>query len=209
MNNQVSLRIHSVKCVDETGGNFAEKFGNDEIKAGAVGITAGAHAVKTGPTVIGMNFDDGETVRFSPPKKLIDLRLTDANSFPKTCFAILLLAEIDNGGFSGKINTIFNRVKQEIGDRLPVAAGGGIGVGPLPGPQLGLIGEVVKPIVLNFIESQLRSGLSDDVFPARYLSVTVSSNGNLSTGGTVSPQFEVEFRGHGGVYRMTCDWALS
>lgn len=34
MSTQLNLRIHQVKCVDETGGRWAEKFGNDEIYLG-------------------------------------------------------------------------------------------------------------------------------------------------------------------------------
>lgn len=212
MSTRVSLRIHSVKCIDETGTWLQERVGGDEIATGAIGITAGANAVKAGPVFIDDNFDDGDIVRFSPPKTLINLSLTDAPTFPKTCHALVLLAEKDvGGGFSGKLNGIFNKVKEELAKKKAAMAPAGAGVATLAptGAQLGLIWGIIKPLVLPWIKNLLRAIVNDDIFAPTDVTVKVSSNDALSTGGRVSPQFPVEFRGHNGAYQMTCDWELS
>src|SRR4030095_4324829 len=55
----LELRLHKVRCVDETGGWFGEKAGNDEIDLGgtAVDETGDTHTITK--FRVASNFDDG------------------------------------------------------------------------------------------------------------------------------------------------------
>lgn len=217
MSNQISLRIHSVKCVDETGGKTAEKFGNDEIMLSGFGIDAGANTVKVDPFEIYPHFDDGETKRFSPPRKFVTLNLTNNSSFPKSYSVGFLLAERDNGDLGSKLEKVFAKLNEEVEKKRKEEeekkrrAGGAslTGAVALTGAEVAVIWAVVQPIIFDWIKNKIISAANDDIFPPRDATITISSANFTFDGSNVSTQFPVEFRGHDGVYRMTCDWELS
>jgi hypothetical protein len=209
MNNKISLRIHSVKCVDETGGSFVERFGNDEIALSGFGIDAAANTVQVKPFDIGSNFDDGETKRFSPPRRFVTLNIP--KTFPATFSVGFLLAEKDNGDFGSKVGKIFAKVTEEIEKKKKeeVQKKGRTGSAALTGAEIAVIWELAKPFVFSFVKDKIIGAANDDIFPLQDVSVTVPSADFTFAGGKDSQDFSVEFRGHGGVYRMTCDWQLS
>jgi hypothetical protein len=218
MNNQISLRIHSVKCIDETGLGPAERVGNDEIMLSGFGIDANATTVQVRPFEIHPHFDDGETKRFSPPRNFVTLNLANTNSFPKSCSASLILAERDNGDLGTKLAEIFDKLTQEMGKikkeeeekkKKRLAASATAGSASLSGVEMKVIWELVKPIIFNFIREKILLSANDDIFPPQDVSVTVSSDDFTFEGSKVSTQFPVEFHGHDGIYRATCDWELS
>ena len=106
----IALHIPRVRCVDETGGKWAEKFGNDEIYLGAVFISISANksftVTTTGAKLVGNNFDDKETVNWS--RDLFNYNLGDpaVYPYPKAVLASLMLAEHDNG--NGRNNFLEN-----------------------------------------------------------------------------------------------------
>ncbi|QLQ30464.1 MAG: hypothetical protein HZT40_01250 [Candidatus Thiothrix singaporensis] len=63
----LNLNIHKVVCVDEIGGEWEEKFGNDEIYLGGVTISS-SNIGKVDPFEIYADFDDGEVQEYNPPR---------------------------------------------------------------------------------------------------------------------------------------------
>jgi hypothetical protein len=215
MSNQISLRIHSVKCLEETGGSWAERVGNDEIEIAGFGIDAAANTVQVSRFEVYPHFDDGETKNFSPPRKFVTLNLANTNSFPKNCSVGLLLSERDSGDFGTKAGQIFAKVKEEMEkkkkeeeDKKKMMSGVAAPA-PLTGAELAVIWEIVKPIIFKYIIDKVIHAADDDIFPPQDVSVTISSADFTFDGSKVSSQFPVEFRGHDGAYRATCDWELS
>lgn len=215
MNNQISLRIHSVKCVDETGGRWAEKVGNDEIYLAGFGIDSNTTTVKITPFEVYPHFDDGDIKRFSPPRTLVTLSLTGANSFPKSCTVGLLLAEKDNGDLGTKAAQVYAKVKEEMDKKKKEEEDkkrnerGGTGNSSLTGAEIALIWAVVKPLVYEWIKNKIIAAANDDIFPPRDTSITISANDFSWNGSRTSPPTAIEFRGHDGIYLMTYDWELS
>jgi len=211
MNNQISLRIHSVKCVDETGGSWAERVGNDEIMLSGFGIDASANTVKVDAFEVYPHFDDGDIKRYSPPRTFLTLNLTNNSAFPKTCSVGFLLAERDSGDFGSKANQIYEKVKAEMEKKKKEEEEKRrrSGISSFSGEDLKVIWEVVKPILYAWIKDKIISAANDDIFPPRDTSVTIASADFTWNGSKVSPPSAVEFRGHDGVYLMTYDWELS
>jgi len=209
MNNRISLRIHSVKCVDETNGSFVERFGNDEIALSGFGIDANANTVQVRPFDIGSNFDDGETKRFSPPRRFVTLNIP--KTFPASFSVGFLLAEKDSGDFGSKVGKIFAKVTEEIEKTKKEEAKkrGKTGSASLTGAELAIIWDLAKPFVFKFIKDKIIGAANDDIFPPQDVNIRVPSADFTFAGSKDSKEFPVEFRGHGGVYRMVCDWQLS
>ena len=199
---KLEMRIHRVKCVDETGG-FFERFGNDEIDLGGIGVdeTGDTHAIAKFRA--GSNFDDGEQVNFSPPRSFTTFDLTEGKVFPKSYFVTLLLAESDPGG---GLPTFVNRLAQKVRDKVKtavIAAAGDIG-GPI-GVAIG----IAINAVLDKVFDLLARIWADDIFPAVTASVNIASLTARWPGGkTDSPEGVATFKGHGGHYQVTYDWRM-
>lgn len=111
---RIALSIPRVRCMDETGGSWAEKFGNDEIYLGAVLALINANksvAITTsGSKLVGNNFDDGETVRWMRDLVVQDLGDPSVYPYPKAVIASLVLAEHDAGnGRNNFLERLANR----------------------------------------------------------------------------------------------------
>lgn len=212
MNNQISLRIHNIKCVDETGGKWDEKFGNDEIFLAGYGVEPDLDAKFIRPFEVYAHFDDGDIKRFAPPRKVVTLDLTSDGSFPKTSFAGFLLAEKDRGDFRDKATQVYNKLVEELDKKKREAIGAGrtITAGADIGEEiLKKLAEKVFEELYAWIRSKIISTANDDIFPQRHTFVTIP-DANFSWGGSrTSPPFAIEFRGHDGIYLMTYDWELS
>ncbi len=212
MNTKISLRIHSVKCVDETGGSFAERIGNDEIDLSGFGIDGSANTVQVSPFRVGSNFDDGETKKYFPPRTFVTLDLVANASFPKSCSAGFLLAEIDSGDFGTKAKQVFLKVKEEMDKKKKEEEDKkkkDKGVASLTGAEITIIWTIVKPIIFKFILDKIVGIANDDIFPPKDASITIPSANFTWNGSKTSPAATIEFRGHSGIYLLTYDWELS
>lgn len=211
MNNQISLRIHSVKCVDETGGKWVEKVGNDEIFLSGFGIDVNANTVKVNLFEVYAHFDDGDIKRYSPPRNFVTLNLANNSSFPKTCSVCFLLVEKDAGGFGSKFTEIYTKVKEEMEKKKKEKEEERKRAGStfLSSGDLKDIWVIVKPYIYGWIKDKIMSAVNDDIFPPRDISITIPAADFTWGGSKVSPPSAVEFRGHNGVYLMTYDWELS
>lgn len=210
MSTTLNLRIHSVKCVDETGGSFAERFGNDEIYLGGFSIDPKAKTTKINSFSVYAGFDDGDEKKYSPPKVYATYELGTNFTKPVKCYAGFLLIEKDSGGMAtatqklyDKLNAEIKKKKEQLEDRLdttvPVIIGG------IPA---GLIWSAIKPILYNYVTNTIAGWFGDEIFPLQDVSATIMNANHTWNGKRTSPVSMVEFRGHDGVYQLFYDWEL-
>ena len=91
MANSATFRIRSVKCRDEMGGRFREKFGNDEIKCAVFSADLRGSTKNSGRIDIYDNFDDGDVKTFSSPREVVTLDLAGAAGEAELAFSVLLI----------------------------------------------------------------------------------------------------------------------
>jgi len=91
MASSATFRIRRVKCVDEMGGSFRERFGNDEIKAAVFSADLRGSTKNSGRFDIYPDFDDGDVKTFDPPKEVVTLDLAGATGEVEVAFSVLLI----------------------------------------------------------------------------------------------------------------------
>jgi hypothetical protein len=204
-NQQVSLQLVRVHCVDETGGSFAEKFGNDEMALSGVGIAATGNTTMLNPIGVGANFDDGETVSFNPPKTLFRLAVPEVGAFPKTCTVSLILAEEDAG--SGHRNAT-QKAFEAITKNIKAAKADMIAKGEEPSDT----GDWWDPIVdevRDILKKLVTDAIADDVFPMLPVSVEISSpDFRFGNGTKLSDEEIATFTAHRGKYQVVYNWLV-
>ncbi|MDM7921294.1 MAG: hypothetical protein QUS14_03260, partial [Pyrinomonadaceae bacterium] len=147
----------------------------------------------------------GEITHF-PPKTLLTLEVPQGGTFPKECRALLMLAEIDGGGFNDIAEKAFAKLKEETAKAKADMEARGAGVAGL---TWAAIWAVVLPIVIGYLKEKLSAGVSDDVFYPRDIAVEIGSEDFRWGDGTkLSPEETVEFRGHDSVYKVTYYWEV-
>jgi hypothetical protein len=220
----IALRIPSVRCVDETGGSFAERFGNDEIYIGAVYVIINANKSftvgSTGAKLVGNNFDDNETVNWNRDLFNLSLGSPAVDPYPKAVLASIMLAEHDAG--NGR-NTFLEKLAEEFRKKLTaqaiegairarVSVGGG-GSGVALAPAAGFIVDVLKDFakeklkeVGNFLIDQIGSWVGDDIFPTTVKLIDLSNENQTWDGQPRTPDETIEFRGHKGLYTAVMHW---
>lgn len=207
MAKQLKLRIHSVKCVDETGGKYMEKFGNDEIYLGGFSLDAEGTPVKIPTFCVYSDFDDGEVKTYNPPKEFAVFNLENSNNWPKTLGVAFMLFERDSGDMNEALDKAFQKFKEEVSSKKAVAkTDDGVSSFAIP---WGTIFTVVIPMIAGYLKDKLSSAISDDAFPLESASIVLPAANYNWNGNTVSPVTKVEFRGNDGVYYLFYDWEIS
>lgn len=201
---KLELRIHKVRCVDETN---PEWLGDDEIAMGGTSVDETGDSKKIAEFMVRNDFDDGEQKVYSPPKQFTMFSLREGGeSWPKSYFVTLVLAEKDMGGLADFLNKLLDAVKSHVVSALGAAIGGVIG--SVGGPLAAVIGAAVGWIVGQIFE-WLRSWWSDDVFPPKTVSVSIGSlSARFAGGATDSSNRVLRFSAHGGTYDVTYDWRV-
>lgn len=209
MATKLSLRVHRVKCVDETGGRWAEKVGNDEIYLGGFAVTnQNGDTVKIDPVSIYSDFDDGDVKVFNPPMVFHTVTIPNSGDWPKTFAIGLILIEKDAGGMVGAVTKITDFFETELKKKLaqPAVAG----AAPLiAGALLKYAIIAIAPTVISYVKQKIVSVFSDEIFMPNMATVDISSANFTWSGSTDSAQKTIEFRDHGGIYQVTYDWKLS
>ncbi len=223
---EIALKIASVRCVDETGGRWAEKFGNDEIYIGAVYVLINANKSftvgTTGARLVGNNFDDGETVRWN--RDLFSLPLGDPNvyPYPKAVLASVMLAEHDGG--NGR-NKFLEQLAEEFRKKLTAQAlegaisarvghgsSGGVAFAPAAAVVVDALKDFAKDKLKelgNYLIGKVSSWVGDDIFPTSIKLLDLSSDNQTWNGQPSTPGETLEFRGHDGVYTAVMRWERS
>lgn len=128
MANSATFQIRRVKCRDEMGGSYREKFGNDEIKCAVFSGDLRGKTQNSGRIDIYDNFDDGDVKVFNPPRPVVTLDLAGATGEVELAFAVLLIesqvAET-NGvekAYQEFIKTYQESLKEELSKRQLTSA---------------------------------------------------------------------------------------
>jgi hypothetical protein len=203
---KLELRLHSVRCVDETGSGTFGEVGKDEIALGATTVDETGDTEKVPEIQVG-GFNDGDVKTFSPPRRIATFGLREGTEFPKAYFATLVLAEKDlSGGLSDFLSQLLEKIRERVVAALAAAIGGAIGASG--GPVGALIGAAVGFVVGRVFEL-LKAAFADDIFAPRTVTVAVTALSQRFAGGkTDSPEATVTFEGHGGRYQLVYDWRL-
>lgn len=129
----LELRIHRVKCVDETS-----EIGKDEIDLGGTSVDEDGDTKKISAFRV-RSFSTGTVQTYSPPRRFTHFSLTEQSkvTFPKTYFVTLVVAEVDWGGLADFLNELLDKVKAKVAAALAAAIGGAIGSpgGPSASPS--------------------------------------------------------------------------
>lgn len=204
--NKLELRIHKVKCLDETDPEF---FNDDEISMGGTTIDQSGVTREVSAFLVRDDFDSGESKTYTPPKRFASFDLTAGGTkFPKGYFATVVLAETDMGGFGAFLDMLWAKTKGQVLALVTSAVGAAIGTA-IPVPLLGTIVGAVAGYVVGVVIGYLISLFGDDVFKPVTLSLSIPSLSHRFAGGlTDSPNSIIMFEGYGGKYQVTVDWRM-
>ncbi len=204
--NKLGLWVSQVKCVDETNPEF---WGHDEIALAGVSVDEDGDVKKIAETYIGGGFDDGDAKSY-PNWRYTWFNLNEGKYWPKRYSVSFLLAEKDNGGLSDFLQSVWDKVRDQVKKAIEEAVGGVVSA--YLGKAIGAaIGKAVAWVVDVFVKWII--GLfKDDLFPVKTVAVTTPSAsarwrypngtwGNPSSGTRVS-----HFYGHGGHYTISWHW---
>lgn len=123
MANSATFRIRRVKCRDEMGGKYREKFGNDEIKCAIFSADLRGSTRNSGRIDVYDDFDDGDVKEFNPPREAVTLDLAGAAGEVELAFSVLLIeSQLSEGNSLQKAWDEFvalyaGKVKRELQDR--------------------------------------------------------------------------------------------
>lgn len=208
MATKLSLRIHKVKCVDETGGAFAERVGNDEIYLGGFAvINQAGETIKIDPVSIYPDFDDGDVKVFSPAKLFHTINLSAGEAYPRTYALGLVLVERDRGGMVEAVKKITDFFEAKLKEKLAQPRPAGllpVAVGVLLKQAI----IIIAPTVLSYVRNTIVQAFADEIFTPKVAMIELPTKDFTFPGGN-SPDETVEFRDHGGIYQLTYDWVLS
>ncbi len=225
MSTKLSLRIHRVKCVDETGGRFAERVGNDEIYLGGFVVGQDGSTTAINPVSIYPHFDDGDVKTFNPPKIFHTLTLPVGGAWPKGFGIGLVLVERDAGGMVDAVKKIADFAEAKIKEKLNGSAtdvanarsvianamteGNAERAAAAIPPLLLTAIQLAAPFILDYVKRVIIGAFADEIFTPQMATLELSS-ANFKWGGTTdSAEKTVRFRDHSGIYDLTYDWQLS
>lgn len=208
MSQQISLRIHSVKCIDETNGAWAERFGNDEVWLGGYSITSKGDTQFIAPWEVYAHFDDGDIQVFEPPRVFHTFHLAPVG-FPQELGLGLVLVEKDNGGMSDAIKAIAKLASEQIKAVLAQQQS----LRPLPSALGGVAVALLKwalgvagPIIAAEVKRRIIAAYNDDVFQPQHVTLAVTGPNMRFSGSHTSARSTLHFRDHDGIYELTYDW---
>ena len=207
------LRIHSIRCIDESNGKYIERIGGDEIVLSGVAIDASGRAKRVVTLKAGKFEHDGATKRYSPPRDFHTFDLTSGPDFPRTLGMMFVVVERDEGGgFQTVVNALVNKVNS-VASEAPKNGGRGGGTELLTkallaaatGNVSGALADVLGQEVVGLIKGKLR----DDIFPPQLGEMRVrSATARISRTGTSTNIRAVRAKAHGGAYEIRYSWRV-
>ena len=211
MSQQISLRIHSVKCVDETNGAWAERLGNDEIWLGGYTIAANGNTQVIAPWEVYAGFDDNDVKVFDPPRVFHTFTPSPVG-YPQELALGLVLVEKDNGGMADAIKAIAKFVTEQLKAALALPPSARIRpglIGAIAIPVLKWALGVVGPAVAREVQRRIMTAYDDDVFAPQHVTLSVPGPNMRFSGSTISARSVLRFRDHDGIYELTYDWQIA
>ncbi len=220
MSTKLSLRVHKVACLDESGGKYAERIGNDEIYLGGFVVAESGDTTSINPVSIYPHFDDGDVKVFNPPKvfKTIDLP-QGVWAQPKGFGIGLVLIEKDAGDMVAAVTKIADFAERTIKEKLEslgrernnvTAARSAVAAPAVALAPLVIVAiEIAAPVVLDYVKNLIIRAFRDEIFPPQIATLQLPSSTFTWSGATDSAEKTVAFRAHGAHYTLTYDWKLS
>ncbi|MGF1524182.1 MAG: hypothetical protein ACFBSF_17825 [Leptolyngbyaceae cyanobacterium] len=208
----LQLRIHRVKCIDETN---PEWWGSDEIDMGGVATSLNnSSTAKIAPFRVSKSFDDGEEFIYNPPRVFCNFDLQKISGWPKNFLVTMALTEVDSGGFNSFLDKLVQMVRDKVVkmvvEKVAALTGAAIGsvIGALGGPIGALIGALVGWVIGELFDFII--GLfKDDPFPVWTVNLGLPSIWYRWSGKSDSPEYSFWTEDHGGKYQVWFDWALT
>lgn len=197
MNNKFSLVLHQIKCIDETGGRYREKIGNDEIYLGGFTISEQGTIIKIPAFSVYPHFDDGDVKVYQPPKVFFTFPLNESNSWPKTFIAGLVLIEADHkNALTRDIEKVADLADKYIAKQLPDIAVK-LSVMPSPFPSV--------PIPDDFLKSFF-GVVKNNVFSPQLVTARL---GNPESENVINIKKTIYFTGYSGHYSLEYSWSFA
>ncbi|MEU9898013.1 hypothetical protein ACIBCS_14485 [Streptomyces phaeochromogenes] len=196
---KLELRIHRVKCLDETS-----EWGSDEIHLAGTSVDESGDTLKIGQFKV-RSFDDGDVKVYDPPRRFHWFGLDEGTRYPKSYFVTLVLAEVDWGGLADYVGALLDLIKKKVTAYLAAAIGGAIGASG--GPVGILIGMAVGAAV-GWVFDQLKGLFGDEVFKPVTVNAVIPSLTGRWAGRPFTAPAVADYRGHGGHYQLTYDWRM-
>jgi hypothetical protein len=209
----LDYRIERVKCADETNPEWP---GDDEIAMGGVAVDHQGGTTKVNQFMVADDFDDNEVKVYADPGKLFHrFDLTGAGTFPRTYSTVVMLAEKDGSGFADAINTVWQKVKDDVLKVIEKAVAGLL-TGYLGAALAEAIGKAVAWLVGVFFD-WLFELFQDDLFdpgqhyvylPNRYEWMYKHAS-DYGWTNFRAPTGTFTFNGHGGSYKVNVHWQVN
>jgi hypothetical protein len=212
--------------IEEEGTDSAINGAADETFLSGVGVDSGA--VRMGPDrklepelIHSERVGPAKDARFAwrvNPLVLLDFDVRRQTEWPRTFAATLCIVEHDNGDTGKSLAKAEAGVDKEIKDKLNEAAESAvsaalsaIGAGalvPFLGPVLGKALGGLAGDAFDSIFGAIVSGLNDDVFTPRVLSLVVADPATIRQHPDIGRPQELRVEQFGARYKFTFDWHL-
>lgn len=218
---KVEFILTSLRCIDETGSNFQERFGDDEMALSGVAVTIidnNTAATNTKPInerFLGKGYSDN-VEQFLNNWMFADFSLAQTSFWPKRFGMTLILAEKDSGGLADLMQAVWDKVGPALTTALEagaLAAGVTLGVFLGLGPFAILVGTALAAAtawVVKELWKIIINGIRDDFFPPATVWTNIDSISQRWAGGsTTSPVMSERFLLHDGEYELNYQWRLT
>lgn len=187
--------LHQIKCIDETGGRYREKIGNDEIYLGGFAISEQGKIIKIPAFSVYPHFDDGDVKVYQPPKVFFTFPINESNSWPKIFIIGLVLIEADNKkSLDGDIEKAVELADKYIAKQLPTIAAK-FAVIPTPFPPV--------PVHDDF-PKLLFSIIKNNVFSPQLATVRLDAP---TFDNIINIKKTIHFTGYSGHYSLEYSWS--
>jgi hypothetical protein len=194
------LRIHKVRCVDETD----PETGDDEISLAGVVVQANGKSRKIDTFMVADDFDGDEQIVYEPPILYAHYDIVggqENTAFPKYIACFLIMSEIDNGGFPDQFQDLYEHIKTKVLDAINGA------VTTAYGP-LAYVVSSATGWLMGELWGLFRDIWEDDLFPPQKVDLVFQTPRSNFGGSSYSPMFSAWFNGHGGTYLVNYSWQI-
>lgn len=194
---RLQFRLTRVTCVDETDGFAGSEAGSDEIAVGGLMVDAAGTTVQIPQVQVGAGFEDGVTRAVDRLLGEVDFR--SGTGWPKTFQLVLILVEIDNGGFPTFLDKLLTDVRQEITETL-ISVGTDL-AGPIGAAIGAAIGAIVS-LVFDLVFGWIKEIWEDDYFKPCTMEFKFNSADDRWAGRPETDPLAINWWGHGGQYQV-------
>jgi hypothetical protein len=203
--------VKRVKCLEET-----DEVGSDEILLGGFGVSPSGKMINVPAWKVSDDFDQGESVPYSPPRKFAEFNLAQPGElpWPRSYVISLVMGEEDSGGFGDVLQALWEKIAKEVEKAAAAAVGTAAGslVGTVLGGAIGAVAGAVIGAIIGWLVSLFDN--PDDYVGTRVYGLDLlspfksyyDSLPNVTNG--TSAGDVVHFKGDGGRYDVTMQWRV-